>query len=68
MRHLTLAAVVIVASACGPQKPAAPPKAVHVASARDTAFIRASCFMPDSVLAGKAPCIDRVQKTNVRVF
>jgi hypothetical protein len=53
-------------------RPAAPPaaetRARHTASAKDTAFIRASCAMPDSVLAGTRPCIDRIQASKTRVF
>ena len=43
-------------------------KAVHTATAKDTAFVRANCAMPDSVLAGTKPCIDRAQTSNIRVF
>ena len=66
-------AVLLVASAialgCGPKtEQARVTKAVHTATSRDTAFVRANCAMPDSVLAGTKPCIDRAQTSNIRVF
>ena len=69
MRSMIFVSAVALIAACttGP-KPIAQSKAAHVASAKDTAFIRESCAMPDSVLAGTRPCIDRVQASKVRVF
>jgi hypothetical protein len=69
MRPLVGITTIALLVGCGrsPQ-PASPTKPLHTASARDTAFIRESCAMPDSVLAGTRPCIDRVQASKVRVF
>ena len=65
--------IVLVAAAlalgCGPKTDQiGVTKAVHTASAKDTAFVRANCAMPDSVLAGARPCVDRAQTSNIRVF
>ena len=65
--------IVLLASAialgCGPKtERVRVAKAVHTATAKDTAFVRANCAMPDSVLAGPKPCIDRAQTSNIRVF
>jgi len=60
-------AVALLVGCAGPARPPAT-SALHTASAKDTAFIRESCAMPDSVLAGTRPCIDRVQASKVRVF
>lgn len=69
MRRTALVALIAVAACTKPQaQPPAQAKAVHTASARDTAFVRQWCDMPDSVLAGKRPCIDRVQKSALKVF
>ena len=69
MRTVILAALATIALGCGPRTDqAGSAKAVHTASAKDTAFVRANCAMPDSVLAGSKPCIDRAQSSNVRVF
>ena len=69
MRTVTLAALATIALGCGPRPDrVGSAKAVHTASAKDTAFVRANCAMPDSVLAGSTPCIDRAQSSNVRVF
>lgn len=69
MRGIALMLTVALVAGCTPaQKPAVPTRATHVASAKDTAFIREQCAMPDSVLAGTRPCIDRVQTSKVRVF
>ena len=69
MRALVAMSMFVLAAACTPApKPAAQAKAAHVASAKDTAFIREQCAMPDSVLAGTRPCIDRVQASKTRVF
>ena len=58
-----------IALGCGPKtEQVRVAKAVHTAAARDTAFVRANCAMPDSVLAGTKPCIDRAQTSNIRVF
>ena len=59
----------LIASGCGPKTDQVRvAKAVHTATAKDTAFVRANCAMPDSVLAGTKPCIDRAQTSNIRVF
>ena len=69
MRVLISTLTVMFVAACTPAPtPVAQGKAVHVASAKDTAFIREQCAMPDSVLAGTRPCVDRVQASKVRVF
>lgn len=69
MRTVIIAALATVGLGCGPRTDrAGSAKAVHTASAKDTAFVRANCAMPDSVLAGRKPCIDRAQSSNVRVF
>ena len=69
MRILTTVFAMVLLAACRPSsQPAAATKALHTASARDSAFIRESCAMPDSVLAGTRPCIDRIQTSNMRVF
>jgi len=58
-----------LALGCGPKtEQVGVAKAVHTATAKDTAFVRANCAMPDSVLAGTTPCIDRAQTSNIRVF
>ena len=58
-----------VALGCGPRtEQVGVAKAVHTATAKDTAFVRANCAMPDSVLAATKPCVDRAQTSNVRVF
>ena len=58
-----------VALGCGPKtEQVRVAKAVHTVTAKDTAFVRANCAMPDSVLAGTQPCIDRAQTSNIRVF
>ncbi len=55
--------------ACGPKtERVGMARAVHTVTGKDTAFVRANCAMPDSVLAGAKPCIDRAQTSNVRVF
>ena len=41
---------------------------VRVATAADTAFVRRICYAPDSVLAGRKPCYERVQKSQYKVF
>lgn len=61
-------ATLLVAGCSTPKQSPTATKALHTASARDTAFIRESCAMPDSVLAGTRPCIDRVQASKIRVF
>ena len=64
-----LLGAVVVTLGCGPKtEQIRMAKAVHTATARDTAFVRANCAMPDSVLAGTKPCIDRAQTSNIRVF
>lgn len=69
MRMLvTIVAIAVLAGCRASPQPATAPKALHTSSAQDSAFIRASCAMPDSVLAGTRPCIDRVQSSNIRVF
>lgn len=69
MRFLTGVTTIALLAGCGHSPQAAPPpRALHTASAKDTAFIRESCAMPDSVLAGTRPCIDRVQASKIRVF
>ena len=69
MRKVMLATIAATALACGGKKQEISlAKAAHTVSAQDTAFIRANCDMPDSVLAGTRPCIDRVQSLKVRVF
>ena len=69
MRILTGALTIALLAACRPSpQPAAAAKALHTASAKDSAFIRESRAMPDSVLAGTRPCIDRIQTSNIRVF
>jgi len=69
MRILAGTFAIVLLAACRPSpQPAAATKALHTASAKDSAFIRASCAMPDSVLAGTRPCIDRIQASNIRVF
>ena len=69
MRILAGAFTIALVAACRPSPPtAAATRALHTASARDSAFIRESCAMPDSVLAGTRPCIDRIQASNIRVF
>ena len=58
-----------IALGCGPKtEEVRVAKAVHTATAKYTAFVRANCAMPDSVLAGTKPCIDRAQTSNIRVF
>ena len=69
MRSMMLVTLVSVALACGRKNDQVNlAKASHTATAKDTAFVRANCAMPDSVLAGIRPCIDRVQSSKVRVF
>jgi hypothetical protein len=69
MRALISVVTAVLVMGCTPApKAPAQAKAVHVASAKDTAFIREQCAMPDSVLAGTRPCIDRVQSSKIRVF
>ena len=69
MRVIGLMLTIALIAACTPApKPSAQARATHLARARDTAFIREQCAMPDSVLAGTRPCIDRVQASKVRVF
>jgi hypothetical protein len=66
---IVIAGACTVALACGPKtEQVRIAKAVHAATLTDTAFVRANCAMPDSVLAGTKPCIDRVQASKVRVF
>ena len=69
MRIIVIAGACSLALACGPKtEPVRVAKATHAAALRDTAFVRANCAMPDSVLAGTKPCIDRVQASKIRVF
>jgi hypothetical protein len=69
MQRVILLTAVAVGLGCGrTPAPVRLEKAVHTATARDTAFVRANCAMPDSVLAGTKPCIDRAQTSNIRVF
>ena len=69
MRPIVLVGACGLALACAPKATEVEvAKAVHTSTARDTAFVRANCAMPDSVLAGTKPCIDRVQASKVRVF
>ncbi len=69
MNRLLVVAAGAFALGCGPKtEHVTVAKAVHTATAKDTAFVRANCAMPDSVLAGTKPCIDRAQTSNVRVF
>ena len=69
MRAAGLIAMIALGAGCRPSsRPATETKALHAASAKDTAFIRESCAMPDSVLAGTRPCIDRIQASKTRVF
>ena len=69
MQKIILLAAGAVALGCGPKtEQVRVTKAMHTATAKDTAFVRANCAMPDSVLAGTKPCIDRAQTSNVRVF
>jgi hypothetical protein len=69
MQKIMILAVGAVALGCGPKaEQLQVAKAVHTATAKDTAFVRANCAMPDSVLAGTKPCIDRAQTSNIRVF
>ena len=64
-----LAAVLGITLGCGrTSEQVRVARATHTATAKDTAFIRANCAMPDSVLAGTRACIDRVQSSKVRVF
>lgn len=68
-KAILLAAAGIIALGCGPKtEEVRAGRAVHTATAKDTAFVRANCAMPDSVLAGTKPCIDRAQTSNIRVF
>jgi hypothetical protein len=69
MRAATKIVAIALVVGCRPSaRPATETKALHTASAKDTAFIRESCAMPDSVLAGTRPCIDRIQASKTRVF
>ena len=69
MQKAMLGAVAVLALACGKRtEHVSVTKAVHTVNARDTAFVRENCAMPDSVLAGTRPCIDRVQAAKIRVF
>ena len=69
MQKVILLAAAGLALGCGPKtKQVRVARAVHSASVHDTAFVRANCAMPDSVLAGTKPCIDRAQTSNLRVF
>jgi hypothetical protein len=69
MQKVILLGAVAVALGCGPKtEQVRVAKARHTAAAKDTAFARANCAMPDSVLAGTKPCIDRAQTSNIRVF
>ena len=68
-KALLLVGASLIALGCGPKtEQVRQAKAMHTASAKDTAFVRANCAMPDSVLAGTKPCIDRAQTSNLRVF
>ena len=69
MKKVLLGAVAAIALACG-QKTEQLNVAwsVHSVPGKDTAFVRANCAMPDSVLRGTRPCIDRVQASKIRVF
>ena len=69
MQKALLAAAIVVVLACGRRtEQVSVAKAVHSVTGRDTAFVRENCAMPDSVLAGTRPCIDRVQAAKMRVF
>ena len=69
MQRVMAVAAGVFALGCGPKTDQVKvAKAAHTATAKDTAFVRANCAMPDSVLAGTKPCIDRAQTSNVRVF
>ena len=69
MRSMMLVTILSLALGCGRNNEKVNlTKALHTATAKDTAFVRANCAMPDSVLAGVRSCIDRVQSSKVRVF
>ena len=69
MRSTAVVVITVLVAAChAPRHEATQSVAGKRASLTDTAFVRANCFMPDSVLAGKRPCIDPVQKSGVKVF
>ena len=69
MQKLIVLVAGVITLGCGPKSDQVRvAKAVHTAAAKDTAFVRANCAMPDSVLAGTKPCIDRAQTSNIRVF
>ena len=69
MQKLIVLIASVIALGCGPKtEQVRVAKAVHTATPKDTAFVRANCAMPDSVLAGTKPCIDRAQTSNIRVF
>jgi hypothetical protein len=69
MRRTFVVVIAVLLAAChAPRHASTQSVAGSRASLKDTAFVRANCFMPDSVLAGLRPCIDRVQKLGVKVF
>ncbi len=69
MRKALGVLLTIAAVACSPaQRPTPQPNAMDVAGAKDTAFIRANCVMPDSVLAGTRTCVSRVQAAPVHLY
>jgi hypothetical protein len=69
MSKVILLAAGAFALGCGPKtdQPSVA-KTLHTATIKDSAFVRANCAMPDSVLAGTQPCIDRAQTSRIRVF
>ena len=69
MKKVLLGTVATILLACGQRtEQVSVARAVHTVNGNDTAFVRANCVMPDSVLAGTRPCIDRVQASKIRVF
>lgn len=74
MRTVTLvaASAVIAATGCHQKlevvRPSLAPQATRIAMPADTAFVRRTCFAPDSVLAGTRPCYERSQASHLRVF
>lgn len=69
MKRVMIGTVATIVLACGQRtEQVTVARAVHTVTGKDTAFVRANCAMPDSVLAGTRPCIDRVQASKIRVF